>query len=140
MFITDEKTIGSLISAYVNDAIRASVTGAIYDTRTDREQREVWLSTYRLHAANADARMDTISTIDRTLAQAIYDAFCTLQAEAWKSAGKQLGAAGSPREIVAALGGDYSGVFGAVYGDIVRKVQDAVDHVIAGRVAGQEAA
>lgn len=139
MFITDTTTIETLTAAYTDDALRAGINQTIQRTRRTRDEHHQWRTVAVEYATKAGARMETIETIDRTLATDIRGAFLTIEEEAWAAAGEKLGVAGTPHEIITALGEDYGDIFDVIFDGLEDKVRAQVEQIAARRAAEQEA-
>lgn len=139
MFITDTATIETLTIAYINDALRAGTTKYIHDTRTDREERRQWVTITTEHGVQARARIQTIQTVDRTLATSIRAALGAIEDEAWATAAEHFGIDGTPRDIIEKLGDDYADVFDVIYAGVEDKARAQAQKIAARRAAEMEA-
>ncbi len=139
MFITDTATIETLTIAYVNDAMRASISSDISMTRTDRDEAKTWRGESGRHGAKASARMQTIETIDRTLAQAITGAFYTIEEEAKAAVREHYGIDGRMVDIIKTLGEDYGSVFDVALAGLEDKAREQAAKIAARRAAELEA-
>lgn len=135
MFITDTATIGTLTAAYVNDALHASICREITSTRTDRDEAKTWRGVTGTHEAKGIARIDTIKTIDRFLAQDIVSAFYTIEEEAWAAVRAHFGVEGRPVDIITALGEDYGDIFDVALAGVEEKAREQAAEIAARRTA-----
>lgn len=135
MFITDTTTIETLTAAYTDDALRAGINQAIQSTRRTRDEHHQWRTIAVEYATKAGARMETIETIDRTLANDIRSAFLTIEEEAWAAAGEKLGVTGTPHEIITVLGEDYSDLFDVIFDGLEDKVRVEAAEIATRRAA-----
>lgn len=139
MFITDTATIETLTTAYVNDALRAAICREITSTRTDRDEAKIWRRETGSHQAKSITRIDTINTIDRTLAVDITGAYHTIEDEAWAAVRAHFGSEGHPADIIKALGEDYGDVFDVALDGVEDKAREQATKIAARRAAEQEA-
>lgn len=135
MFITDPATIETLTTAYINDAVRHSIATTIHNTRTSREERQQWVKVVIDYEGRRSARMETIATIDRALARDITSAFHTVEEQVWSAARDRLGVEGAPRDIITAMGEDYSDVY-----DVLDEQLEGMARTEAQRIAARRAA
>lgn len=139
MFISDTTTIETLTAAYTDDALRAGINQTIQRTRRTRDEHHQWRTAAVEYATKAGARMETIETIDRTLATDIRGAFHTIEEEAWKEAGAHFGIEGNRHDIITALGQDFADIFDVIFDGLEDKVRAQVEQIAARRAAEQEA-
>ena len=139
MFITDTATIKELTIAYVNDAMRASIASDISMTRTDRDEAKTWRGVSGGDEAKAAARMQTISAIDRSLADSIRGAFYTIEEEAKAAVREHFGIDGRMVDVIKALGEDYGDIFDVALAGVEDKAREQAEKIAARRAAEIEA-
>ena len=106
MYITDEKIITDVTVAHFLNMTSLMVAELMADYR--EAERPGWKMNIQRESGAANARMETIITIDRSLARALAGGFFHGKYKIWDAVRDELGLSGTPEEIVMALNDDYT--------------------------------
>lgn len=139
MFINDTATIEELTTAYVNDAMRASIASTFSITRTNNDEAKLWRGESGRYGAVASARINTISAIDRSLADAIRGAFYTIEEEATAAVREHFGTDARIDRIIKSLGEDDTDAMAVFLEGAEDKAREQAAKIAARRAAEIEA-
>lgn len=139
MYITDSKLIEEWTTAFIVDAIDYSIIAAIRNTRPTRAEAKQWSLPIVEAESKASTRMETIKTIDRSLARDIYSAYVTVEGEVWNEVRTHFGVTGDRHEIIEALNEDYGDVFDVARDGLEGKAKTQAAEITARRIAEQTA-